>query len=493
MTNYCMNRLTIEGSPEQIRAFASGCLSEHGEEPILDFEKILPMPPVLKGLLRNQASRLGGPFPHDLASGVIGMEAIRRTPVAPAHWYGELESVLNHARVRSLGIRNHDDLNDWLRRHEPASLELGRKCLAALDACGCCFEDDWVNTKWGCDADRVDYDQSVLSERAYIASFVSPWGAPEEIIREIARRHPGLAIRFVALEEGNAYAFALTAANGESKEEHPATIVDAFIDEVEGPGEVEDRLKSERAFWEQPPTLRKRPVRHIRHWLNEARLRRALAGYPVYRPPHRGFPGLMPEQQARENHAFFMAEKAGRVEGLKRLLAPFGVRLGFTGSTKDALDSWLASYAAFLYVPEDRCSFLTHEADWVGPRLGLNVILDVSIFIGDFAIHENPALRWDMDANTTPGSTRYDENFQRPALVPAEPVFFFPRDLIYETYTFCNSQCGASYWWKESHFPGSSRALARRFVTKTLRDIHLRARGDSETANKETWQDLQAR
>jgi hypothetical protein len=32
--------------------------------------------------------------------------------------------------------------------------------LAALYVCGCHFEDDWVLGQWGCDPDRVQYDET---------------------------------------------------------------------------------------------------------------------------------------------------------------------------------------------------------------------------------------------------------------------------------------------------------------------------------------------
>jgi hypothetical protein len=489
MTNWCQNRLTIEGSPEEIRVFARDCLSAHNELPIIDFEKILPMPPVLRGLHRAVVSKLGGAYPDELSSGVVGMEVIRRTPVASLRWYGSPESVLSHPRVKAFGIESYDDLHAWLLGNDPATLELGRRCLAALDACGHFFEEDWVGEKWGCDPGRVDYHQSYLSDTGYVARFVSPYGAPEGIVRELARRHPGLTSRFVALEEGIDYTFLLTTENGIVKEERPA-ITDAFIDEVEGPGEVQDQLEGDRAFWEEPPTLRKQPLRHFRHWRNEAALKRALADYPVYNPPNQGIEVLMTEQQARGNYEFFLADKARRVEGLGRFLTTFGIALDFSERAKASLDSWLASYAAFLYVPESPPSFFTYNPGWVGPRQGLNIIFDLAIFIGDFAIHESPILRWDMDNRTEPGRTRRDEQFQRPVLNAGETLPYY--DVIHATYDFSHSQCDASYWWKSPLFHYGSRSLARQFATKILRTIYLYARGDVETAQIESRQDWHA-
>jgi hypothetical protein len=137
---------------------------------------------------------------------------------------------------------------------------------------------------WGFNPDRIEYQASHLTETGYDARFISPWSAPEEIFRAIARRHPELRIRCAALEEGNDYRFLLTVQNGVIREARPP-ITDAFIEELEGRGEIDNRLEFEKTFYDEPATLRKLPIRHFRHWRNEARLKRALTGYPVYNPP----------------------------------------------------------------------------------------------------------------------------------------------------------------------------------------------------------------
>jgi hypothetical protein len=345
VTSYCKNRLTIEGSPQNVEVFARRCLSlRHGVYE-LDFDKILPMPPILKGL-REDTSR---------------------------------------------------------------SPKLTRKRVATLEATDHRSEEAWLLHNWGFTPDRVEYQASHLSETGYNAAFISPWGAPEGVFRALARRHPELTMRCAALEEGSDYSFLLTVQNGVIREERPR-ITDAFIEEIEGPGEIENRLEFERPHYAEPAMLRKQPIRHFRHWRNEARLKRALTGYPLYNPPYQGVAKMLPEKDARENHEFFLAQKAARIEALRCFFQPFGVALEFAKQTKDALDDWLATYAAFLYVSEVGCSFLTHSPEWTGVLLGLNVILDLGIFLGEFAIKENPALRWDMDRRTEPGRMRIDDS-----------------------------------------------------------------------------------
>jgi hypothetical protein len=350
---------------------------------------------------------------------------------------------------------------------------------------------EWVMDKWGCDPDRVDYHESRLGQMRYSAAFASPWCAPEGIVREIACRHPRLTINFTAVEEGNEYVFSLNSQNGVINEAQPA-LTDALIEEVEGSGEIERRVDSDRLFYKRSATLKEQPMRHVRHWWAERRFKRALVGYPVYQPPHRGIEMMMSKGDATENYEFFLASKAGRIDTLRRFLGFFGLSLDFTDQTKAALDRWLATHAPFLYVLEDGCSFLTHNPEWTGARLSLNVIFDLAIFLGDFAIVESPVLRWEMDAQTRSGRTRSDHQFQRPVLAAATPLFSFPRDVIYDTYQLCSAHCSASYMWKKAIVRFDSRARAQQFVTKTLRHINLSARGDFDTANSERWKDTLA-
>ena len=158
--------------------------------------------------------------------------------MAPLYSFEAAQSVLDNVRVKAKGIKSYDDLVNWLRDKDPQSLELGHKCLEALEATGNAFEEDWTMETWGTDPSRIDYHAGNLSKTSYNASFVSAWGAPEGIFREIARRYPRLTMRIAALEEGNNYSFLPTVEGGVVTEEQPE-ITDAFINEVEGPGETE--------------------------------------------------------------------------------------------------------------------------------------------------------------------------------------------------------------------------------------------------------------
>lgn len=336
---------------------------------------------------------------------------------------------------------------------------------------------DWRIAHWG-----TSYIEGFeLAERAETtleATFATPWSTADKVFHEMARRHPHLAIRIAVVEPGNEYSYLFTAADGVVREEEPG-LSEEFIEEVRGgPTEVDD-------FYLRPATLRPRPVLHFRHWRDESRLRRALAGYPVYGPPHQGIEMLMGEREARENFEHFVSSRAERIEHLRELLAPFGVPLAFSDETKTALDAWIARYGAFLYVREFGSSFLTRNPPWRGPRAGLNVIFDLATFLGEFAIHDSENLDWEMYTDVPEGLRRQDENYQKPVIAgfPHNPRW--RSYIIEDVHTICRALQEASFMWaKPVLHVGSGTLMHTQFASRSLRSLQCLARGDTDGANR---------
>jgi hypothetical protein len=403
MTNYCQNRLEIEGTADDIASFAQICLTNTGpSEPqgllMLDFANILPAP---KGLDREEAQK-------------------------------------------------------------------------------------WEFDEWGVPPDRVTYDEASLTVTSYAASFSSPWGAPEGIIRAVARLFPRLAIRFVGVEEGNAYCFKLDSRDGVIEAGHPE-LTDALIEEVEGEGEIEARASSAQDWWEESSQLKRRRMRHFRHWWDEVRLGKALADYPYYIPPHQGLAALMTMAQAEENFAYFLNQRDARIAALTGLLGKFGLRLAFDEATRKILDRWLHRYGGLLYVAETRPSFYTHNPLWDAERRSLNVIFDFGVYLGEFAIRETPSLSWGLDDWNRPKHGSFCESYLRPSLISSSAIRSsrFPRDILADVYRFCDAHCNESYFSKRGGSMHSSQRGAREFFSVAIRDIHLRAIGEDTRADEE--------
>jgi len=345
----------------------------------------------------------------------------------------------------------------------------------------------WEIEQCGTSLNRITFDGAVLTKTSYCADFSSAWSPPEGLVRAIAQQHPRLVIRFLGIEEGNEYCFKLDSRDGVIEAGNP-NLTDELIEELAGKGEIETRKNFDRDWWEEPSELEKPPLRHFLHWWDEAKLKKALADYPIYAPPHIGLAAYLSASQAQENFKHFLSQKEGRLDALRELLQRFGVRLDFEESTKSALDQWLHRYGGLVYVEETRPTFYTHGAPWDGARRPLNVIFDLGVYLGEFAIRETPDLSWGLDLTARFTHGHLHKDFQRPSLVSASiSSGYFPRDVLGNVYYFCDAHCRESYLSQRGGPMHRSRREARQFFTFALRDIYLHARGEHARANEESW------
>jgi hypothetical protein len=464
MTNYCSNVIEVEGSAADLAAFRTACINASGN---LDFDAIIPIPDSLRGTHKGVGTGLG--WDAELGAAALGRSQVDFP-------FGDRTPIFEREPARKAGIRSFEQLEAWLRNHRPQALELGARCLEAREQTGYLLERDWKETNWG----THHWEGFSIREEGdtrLVAEFATAWAPASGIYHEIARRFPRLAITVSAVEEGNELSYRFSSREGEIKEEEPG-LTTKFMEHVEGsPREVDD-------FYLAPAQLMEEPATHFRYWAAQRRVRRALTGYPVYRPPHEGIEMLMSDADADANFDDFMSQRAARVEGLRHFLAPFGVSLGFSEAAKSSLDAWLAEYGAFLYVREKGSSYDSRLPAWEGARLGLNVIHDLAVFLGDFAVQESPALRWEMYRDVPTGLQAQMETFQKPVIAgfPNNPRWrFYP---LTEVHGICHALRERSYMWKRPMFQMLPRSLYTHFVSKTLSRAYLLARGDEAGANK---------
>ena len=317
--------MKVNGPKQLLDEFVKDCLPDSR----LDFDKIIPMPAVLEGTSMGSDAE-------------IGIEALTRKPLEIAIPQGR--SVLDREPMKEAGIKDYDNLEVWVRRERPQVLETGRKCLQAFQETGYWFASDWRIANWG--ASWVEqYELIDRTETTIEATFATPWSPPHKILHQdgapsSASRDQGRGPR-----GGTSSPYRFAAGGGVVREENP-DLTTAFVEEVLGAAhEVDD-------FYLRPAKLSRRRTTHCRHWRDERQLKRALAAYPAYEPPHAGIEMLMSERQARENFEYFMSGREARIGHLRDFLAPFGVSLAFSERAKIALDAWITRYGAFLYVDE---------------------------------------------------------------------------------------------------------------------------------------------
>jgi hypothetical protein len=461
MTNYCENLMEIEGGAADLRAFRTACINESGN---LDFAAIMPVPDVLRGTHEGIGDKFGG-------DAELGASALSRTEVS--FHPGIRQPILEREAIRKAGIRSFEELEAWLRRRRPKAIELGARCLEAHRQTGHFTERSWKAANWG-----THYWEGFVvkeeTETRLVAEFATAWSPAVGIYHELARRFPALAITVSAMEPGNELSYRFSSRNGEVTEDEPGLTTE-FVEQIEG------ELSEVDAFYLHRAQLTAEPSTHVRFWFARRRIRRALRGYPTYSPPHEGIEMLLPENHARENFDYFMSQRPARGDALRQFLEPFGVPLEFSDSAKSSLDKWLAKYGAFLWVKERGSSYLTHRPGWDGLRAGLNVIHDVAVFLGEFAIRETPGLHWEMYIDVPTGLQRQQEAFQKPAIAgfSGNPRWrFFPHDRVH---MICHALRERTYMGRKPRMSVQPEALYTRFVSETLVKTGEEARRDASS------------
>ncbi|WP_456623310.1 hypothetical protein [Bradyrhizobium sp. P5_C12] len=167
----------------------------------------------------------------------------------------------------------------------------------------------------------------------------------------------------------------------------------------------------------------------------------ALADYPPYRPPHRQGPFLRRrddqaeedytryshEYAARsdENFAYFMGQRTARLAALQSFLNKFGVSASLDDAGLASVSAWFSDNGfalANLREPAVSQAFYQMQTPWTEGLLGLNVVFDLGIFLGDLLIQKQPNLHWTyvrgLSDDGDSSSTGYKiEGFRRKAKV----------------------------------------------------------------------------
>lgn len=451
MANYCSNRLRISGTPSDIAAFVRDCLASADQDPWLDPEKVLPVPQALAGTHKGTGTQMG--WDAD-----IGIEILTRQPPPGA------PSALACDRAKKLRIKNLDDLERWAAKHRPNALELGRKRLRAFEQTGYWFERDWKVANWET-AWLEDFEIVKQTDIDFEMTFATTWTPARGIYHELARRFPGLKIVVSAIDEGQDVSYHFEAHHNNVLEDSTEP-TEELIEEFRGePSKIIE-------FYLQPAEPRTMPAIRSRLRSAQDRIKRELATYPCYAPPHAGVEMVMSKKDVEENFIYFMSQREARIEYLRSLLAQFEIVLEFSDATKDALDRWIAQYGAFLYIAETGSSFVTYTPPWRDIRAGWNVIFDLAIFLGEFAIKENPTLHWEMCTDRKPVIAGFPE---RPR---------WRLDLMTRVHDICHALCETSFANCKPRMTISPRKLYTNFASMTLLKVHMEAQGDYETANE---------
>lgn len=197
MPNYCANRLTLQGTPEDVAAFRELMLVEHGvegsdeKEIAFDFERIIPMPECLPQSEDNVSTHM--------------FHILKRDAEMQRGW-----EWINTFRGGQLGpfadgiLLEDDQLEAKLEASDPHSLATARQMIASEKETGYTSWYQWAIDKWGTKWNSMHC--RVESDEPLQIRFDTAWAPPVPVFEALAERFPNLAIHCASFDEGWGFA-----------------------------------------------------------------------------------------------------------------------------------------------------------------------------------------------------------------------------------------------------------------------------------------------
>lgn len=201
-----------------------------------------------------------------------------------------------------------------------------------------------------------------------------------------------------------------------------------------------------------------------RAWFRARRLRAALDGYPVYAPPNMRNEIELPRSKAKENFSYFQQQLPCRRQFLHDFLKKFEIDADTTDDGLAAVSGWYDYYGGLLlrFRPYDTTNldaFVTYAPPWAGEQLGINVLWDIGIFIGECVIARRRSAYWDLDTGDPDPISLEGVGYQRPSVAG----LYSPFACDPFTQIFMDSQSMS----RENHW-GYSRYWLRKSLTQIV-------------------------
>jgi hypothetical protein len=186
MPNHVTTRCIITGPTEDIKRFHSSLIQipEGGAELTLDFERIIPLPEVIKNT--------------DNARDIdLGIEILTGSPTPDM----AKSSYLTWPWAQKLGISTLSELRAWVEKERPEALESGRKALEALEQTGCYDWYDWSVENWGSKWNSYRFEIKYEDNDQLSFHFDTAWSFPTPIFEKLAGMFPTLRFDCACFDE----------------------------------------------------------------------------------------------------------------------------------------------------------------------------------------------------------------------------------------------------------------------------------------------------
>lgn len=179
-------------------------------------------------------------------------------------------------------------------------------------------------------------------------------------------------------------------------------------------------------------------------WFDALRIQQVIKNYPVYSPPITQNEIDLPLIKAKENFAFFKQNIAFRMEVFRALLKRFSISATTNDQDLAAVSEWFDRYGGLLryYRLRDTSTlnaFVHYDPRWIGRYIGINVIWDIGIYVGECIIARRRYARWDINTGDPDPLSCKALGFHRPHI---EGLSWPPScDPITHVFDICHVMC----------------------------------------------------
>ena len=138
-----------------------------------------------------------------------------------------------------------------------------------------------------------------------------------------------------------------------------------------------------------------------RYWTKHLVARRALRGYPLYDVPHKRAERTITKGETQENFEYFINVRLSRLAYFVDWMNEhFATKPSLDGNGLRSVSDWVDQYGGGLirystHVTLD--AWAAYEPAWIDEYAGLNLTIDIGIFLGEYLIAKRQQLRWEID------------------------------------------------------------------------------------------------
>jgi len=189
MPNNVTTSCIVTGPAHEIEHFRATviCVPEQESEITLDFNRIVPMPDILKATSKS-------------ANADLGIEILTGKP--KPHFFCD-RSFQRFFSIQEKGIKAIEQLRAWAEKEHPEAIEEGRRAIEAYNETGFYDWYDWSRANWGTKWNSYTFgiDHEANGELSF--HFDTAWGFPNPIFEKLAEMFPSLRFECTCIDGWN--------------------------------------------------------------------------------------------------------------------------------------------------------------------------------------------------------------------------------------------------------------------------------------------------